>query len=91
MLLVLSAGLLLWVGDGPLKADLVIVVSNSVSAALSGSLLALKCATRDRRAAELNKLVSGRRRSPDKAKKQGTPILQGCCETEARFGFALFF
>ena len=35
--------------------------------------------------------VSGRRRSPDKAKKQGTPILQGCCETETRFGFALFF
>lgn len=42
MLLVLTAGLLLWVGYGLLKADRVIVIANSVGAALSGSVLAFK-------------------------------------------------
>jgi MtN3 and saliva related transmembrane protein len=42
MLLVLTAGLLLWVGYGLLKGDWVIVVANSVGAALSGSVLAFK-------------------------------------------------
>ena len=42
MLLVLTAGLLLWVGYGLLKTDWVIIAANSVGAALSGSLLAFK-------------------------------------------------
>jgi MtN3 and saliva related transmembrane protein len=42
MLLVLTAGLLLWVGYGLLKGDRVIVIANSVGAALSGSVLAFK-------------------------------------------------
>ena len=42
MLLVLTAGLLLWVGYGVLKTDWVIVAANSVGAALSGSVLAFK-------------------------------------------------
>jgi MtN3 and saliva related transmembrane protein len=42
MLLVLTAGLLLWVGYGLLKTDWVIVAANSVGAALSGSVLAFK-------------------------------------------------
>ena len=42
MLLVLTAGLLLWVGYGLLKADWVIVAANSVGAALTGTVLALQ-------------------------------------------------
>jgi MtN3 and saliva related transmembrane protein len=42
MLLVLTAGLLLWIGYGLLKGDWVIVVANGVGAALSGSVLAFK-------------------------------------------------
>jgi MtN3 and saliva related transmembrane protein len=42
MLLVLTAGLLLWVGYGLLKTDWVIIAANSVGAALSGSVLAFK-------------------------------------------------
>jgi MtN3 and saliva related transmembrane protein len=42
MLLVLIAGLLLWVGYGLLKTDWVIVAANGVGAALSGSVLAFK-------------------------------------------------
>jgi MtN3 and saliva related transmembrane protein len=42
MLLVLTAGLLLWVGYGLLKTDWVIVAANSVGAALSGSVLTFK-------------------------------------------------
>src|SRR3979490_735705 len=42
MLLVLTAGLLLWVGYVLLKTDWVIVAANSVVAALSGSVLAFK-------------------------------------------------
>jgi MtN3 and saliva related transmembrane protein len=42
MLLVLTAGLLLWVGYGLLKGDWVIVVANSVGATLSGSVLGFK-------------------------------------------------
>jgi MtN3 and saliva related transmembrane protein len=42
MLLVLTTGLLLWVGYGVLKGDLVIVVANGVGATLSGSVLAFK-------------------------------------------------
>jgi MtN3 and saliva related transmembrane protein len=42
MLLVLTAGLLLWVGYGLLKADWVIVAANSVGAALAAGVLAFK-------------------------------------------------
>jgi MtN3 and saliva related transmembrane protein len=42
MLLVLTAGLLLWVGYGLLKSDWVIVAANSIGAALAGSVLAFK-------------------------------------------------
>ena len=42
MLLVLTAGLLLWVGYGLLKGGRVIFIANSVGAALSGSVLAFK-------------------------------------------------
>jgi MtN3 and saliva related transmembrane protein len=42
MLLVLTAGLLFWVGYGVLKTDWVIITANSVGAALSGSVLAFK-------------------------------------------------
>jgi MtN3 and saliva related transmembrane protein len=42
MLIVLTAGLLLWVGYGLLKTDWVIVAANSVGAALSASVLAFK-------------------------------------------------
>jgi MtN3 and saliva related transmembrane protein len=42
MLLVLTTGLLLWIGYGLLKGDWVIVVANSVGATLSGSVLAFK-------------------------------------------------
>ena len=42
MLLVLTAGLLLWVGYGLLKSDWVIVAANSVGATLSACVLAFK-------------------------------------------------
>jgi MtN3 and saliva related transmembrane protein len=42
MLLVLTAGLLLWVGYGLLKADWVIIAANSVGAALAAGVLAFK-------------------------------------------------
>ena len=42
MLLVLTTGLLLWIGYGLLKSDLVIVAANSVGAALSACVLAFK-------------------------------------------------
>jgi MtN3 and saliva related transmembrane protein len=42
MLLVLTAGLLLWVSYGLLKSDWVIVVANSVGATLSASVLIFK-------------------------------------------------
>jgi MtN3 and saliva related transmembrane protein len=42
MLVVLTTGLLLWVGYGLLKGDWVIVAANSVGGALSASVLAFK-------------------------------------------------
>ena len=42
MLAILTAGLVLWIGYGLLKDDWVIVAANSVGAALSASVLALK-------------------------------------------------
>jgi MtN3 and saliva related transmembrane protein len=42
MLIVLTAGLLLWIGYGVLKSDWVIVAANTVGAILSGSVLAFK-------------------------------------------------
>jgi MtN3 and saliva related transmembrane protein len=42
MLLVLTAGLLLWIGYGLLKSDWVIVAANGVGAILSGSVLTFK-------------------------------------------------
>lgn len=42
MLLVLTTGLMLWVGYGLLKSDWVIVASNSVGAALSATVLTFK-------------------------------------------------
>jgi MtN3 and saliva related transmembrane protein len=42
MLVVLTAGLALWIGYGLLKSDWVIVAANSVGAALSASVLAFK-------------------------------------------------
>jgi MtN3 and saliva related transmembrane protein len=42
MLIVLTTGLLLWIGYGVLKNDWVIVAANSVGAILSGSVLAFK-------------------------------------------------
>jgi MtN3 and saliva related transmembrane protein len=42
MLLVLTTGLLLWIGYGLLKGDWVIIAANSVGATLSGSVLAFK-------------------------------------------------
>jgi MtN3 and saliva related transmembrane protein len=42
MLVVLTTGLLLWIGYGLLKSDWVIVAANSVGAALSASVLAFK-------------------------------------------------
>jgi MtN3 and saliva related transmembrane protein len=48
MLIVLTTGLLLWIGYGVLKSDWVIVAANSVGAALSASVLILKI--RDMRA-----------------------------------------
>jgi MtN3 and saliva related transmembrane protein len=42
MLVVLTAGLLLWVGYGLLKGDWVIVAANGVGGALSASVLAFK-------------------------------------------------
>jgi MtN3 and saliva related transmembrane protein len=48
MLVVLTTGLVLWIGYGLLKADWVIVAANSVGAALSASVLIFKI--RDMRA-----------------------------------------
>jgi MtN3 and saliva related transmembrane protein len=48
MLVVLTTGLLLWIGYGMLKGDWVIVAANSVGAALSASVLVFKI--RDMRA-----------------------------------------
>ena len=48
MLVVLTAGLSLWIGYGMLKGDWVIVAANSVGAALSASVLIFKI--RDMRA-----------------------------------------
>ena len=42
MLVVLTTGLLLWVCYGLLKADWIIVVSNGVGAALTGTVLGCK-------------------------------------------------
>jgi MtN3 and saliva related transmembrane protein len=42
MLVVLTTGLLLWIAYGLLKSDWVIVVANSVGAALSSSVLVFK-------------------------------------------------
>ncbi len=42
MLVVLTAGLLLWIGYGLLKGDWVIVAANSVGGVLSASVLAFK-------------------------------------------------
>ncbi len=42
MLVVLTAGLSLWIGYGLLKSDWVIVAANSVGAALSASVLMFK-------------------------------------------------
>jgi MtN3 and saliva related transmembrane protein len=42
MLVVLTTGLLLWIGYGLLKGDWVIVAANGVGATLSGSVLAFK-------------------------------------------------
>ena len=39
MLIVLTTGLLLWIGYGVMKSDRVIVAANSVGAALSGAVL----------------------------------------------------
>jgi MtN3 and saliva related transmembrane protein len=48
MLIVLTTGLLLWIGYGVLKSDWVIVAANSVGAILSASVLIFKL--RDMRA-----------------------------------------
>ena len=42
MLMVLTAGLMLWIGYGLLKGDWVIVAANAVGGALSASVLAFK-------------------------------------------------
>jgi MtN3 and saliva related transmembrane protein len=42
MLVVLTTGLLLWIGYGLLKSDWVIVVANGIGATLSASVLAFK-------------------------------------------------
>jgi MtN3 and saliva related transmembrane protein len=42
MLVVLTAGLVLWVGYGLLKSDWAIIVANGVGAALAASVLAFK-------------------------------------------------
>jgi MtN3 and saliva related transmembrane protein len=42
MLVVLTTGLLLWIGYGLLKSDWVIVAANSVGATLSGAVLIFK-------------------------------------------------
>jgi MtN3 and saliva related transmembrane protein len=42
MLVVLTTGLLLWIGYGLLKGDWVIIAANGVGATLSGSVLACK-------------------------------------------------
>src|ERR1700709_2073192 len=71
MLLVLTAGLLLWVGYGLLKGDWVIVAANSVGATLSASVLVFK----------IRDLKSGRyhnsRHKHPPANGRGTSSLQG--------------
>jgi MtN3 and saliva related transmembrane protein len=42
MLLVLTSGLVLWVGYGVLKGDWILTLANAVGALLSGSVLAFK-------------------------------------------------
>jgi MtN3 and saliva related transmembrane protein len=42
MLIVLTAGLVLWIGYGLLRSDWVIVAANSVGAALSATVLVFK-------------------------------------------------
>jgi MtN3 and saliva related transmembrane protein len=42
MLVVLTTGLVLWIGYGLLRSDWVIVAANTVGGALSASLLAFK-------------------------------------------------
>jgi MtN3 and saliva related transmembrane protein len=42
MLVVLTSGLLLWIGYGVLKGDWVIIAANSVGAALSAAVLIFK-------------------------------------------------
>ena len=42
MLSVLTAGLVLWIGYGLLKADWIIIVANSAGAALTGTVLGCK-------------------------------------------------
>jgi MtN3 and saliva related transmembrane protein len=42
MLVVLTTGLLLWVGYGLLKADWILVAANSVGATLTGTVLGCK-------------------------------------------------
>ena len=42
MLIVLTTGLLLWIGYGMLKGDWVIVAANGVGATLSGAVLVFK-------------------------------------------------
>jgi MtN3 and saliva related transmembrane protein len=42
MLIVLTTGLLLWIGYGVLKSDWVIVAANSVGAMLAASVLVFK-------------------------------------------------
>jgi MtN3 and saliva related transmembrane protein len=74
MLLVLTAGLLLWVGYGLLKSDWVIVAANSVGAALSGSVLAFKIRICDR-GAEASECRLGHLRISD-----GTGSLSECLQ-----------
>lgn len=42
MLSVLTAGLILWIGYGLLKADWILIAANSVGAALTGTVLGCK-------------------------------------------------
>ena len=42
MLVVLTAGLLLWIGYGLLKADWIIIAANGAGAALTGTVLGCK-------------------------------------------------
>jgi MtN3 and saliva related transmembrane protein len=72
MLLVLTAGLLLWVGYGLLKSDWVIVAANSVGATLSAIVLVFKI--RDLKSVgNITSAVGG----PRPAHGRGTSLLQG--------------